>query len=281
MNIEPAVRGTTAGKAVRRNADRVGRPLLYDLPELRGAHDALWTALRERAPALRTAPARLSRDTDGDWGEVVFGQVSGYRYATQLVDHVTLIATPRYKAKGADGPFVRSAILVRAKDPVGGLVDLRGRSLALQAGDLNSINLLRAEAAQLALGGRFFGPVHPHDTLDGVAEAVLEGRTDAALLDCVALALLGRLRPDLTRGLRVLLWTTRSPGPPIIAGLSLKPSAVEAVRQALNDIAADASLEQVRNDLLIAGFNLLPKAQYRAITHLEQIAESQDYPRLA
>jgi len=277
MNALPAIEGVRAGKAARPATDLIARPLLYDIPELQGAHDALWAEVRKRVPALKRAASRLSRATD-DWEDVVLGQVSGYRYATELTERASLIATPRYIAKGADGPFVRSAVLVRAKDAASGLTDLRGRSLALSATDLDSMNLLRAEAAPLALQGRFFGALHPQESFAAAVEAVAEGAADATLLDGVALALLERFRPESVKGLRVLLWTTRSPGPPLVAGRAVE---IADIARALSAIAADPTFGWVRKDLLIAGFNPLPKAQYRAVAHLDQIAQSQGYPRLA
>lgn len=255
-------------------------PHLYDLPELAEANEALAAAVIERLEPLGVSRGGCTRSVAPVWSRLLLGQVGGYRYIKRLSDLVRPIGTPRHRAEGADGPFVRGALLVRKSDPAGGLSDLRGRTLSLQEGDQDSANLLRAEAALLAGGGGFFGNVKSEAHLDGPVRAVGEGRADAALIDGVGLAHLKRLRPQLIAPLRVLLWTARSPGPPFIAALSLEPEILAGLASAMQDAGRDPRLEPARRSLLIDGFSLLEPAQYRAVLHFEQIAETLGYPHL-
>lgn len=269
-----------AAAPVSRHRRPVLGPALYDLPELAEANEALLSAVLERLEPLGVSRAACTRSAAPVWSRLLLGQVGGYRYMKRLSDLVRPIATPRYRVEGADGPFNRSAVLVRAGDPAGGLADLRGRALALSDRDPDSGNLLRAEAALLARGGAFFDSVVHRPSFEGPIAAVAAGEADAALVDGVALAQLRRLRPSLLKGLRVLLWTPRAPGPPLISALALEPLLATGVAGALVEAARDPGLKWARDELLIAGFDRLEPAQYRAVLHFEQIAETLGYSEL-
>ena len=276
-DAEPARRDRPRARAAARP---VIAPPIYDLPELKEANDALASAVADRLEAAgfdRPVPARGRAPA---WERLAFGQVCGYRYMKQLSGLVRPLAIPRYRAQGSDGAFVRSAVLVRANDGCDGLAELRGRRLALSPTDLNSANLLRAEVAPLAAGGAFFSDLVERSGLAGGAEALAEGEADAALIDGVALAHLRRFRPQLWRGLRILFWTARSPGPPFVTSLASDPQAVQAVERALKDLATDPRLKATRDELLIGGLDSAEEGQYRAVIHCEQIADSLGYPDL-
>lgn len=92
---------------------------MYDLPELQDANDALWLALRGRLQeqGVGCLPAALTRgaDLDAVWAapNLLLAQTCGYPFMTRLRARVRLVATPRYRAKGCDGPFHRAAMVVR------------------------------------------------------------------------------------------------------------------------------------------------------------------------
>jgi len=265
-----------------RDPSRAGTvsPPLHDAPELQPLHDALWSALGDRLRRRGVAaPLRLSRGEPVDWEEALLAQTCAYGYACELEDQVALVATPRYRVRGADGPFLRSVVLVRADDRASGLADLRGARFSHPSSDANSLVLLRAEAA-LVRSGPFLGEALARDTFITAAEDALAGRSDAALLDAAAYAHIGRLRPALAAGLRPLLWTARAPGPPLVTARRTPPEALDALREALLEIEHDPAVQPVLSELLITGFNPLPKAQYRAVLHFRQIAASQDFADL-
>lgn len=257
--------------------DPIASPPLHDTPELQPLHDALWSALGDRLRRRGVeAPGKLSRGQPADWDRALLAQTCAYGYACDLQEQVTLVATPRYRARGADGPFLRSVVLVARDDRASGLADLRGARFSHASNDANSLVLLRAEAA-LVRSGPFLGEALAAGSFVAAAEDALAGRSDAALLDAAAYAHLERLRPALAAGLRPLLWTARAPGPPLVTARRTPPGTVEALRQALLEIEDDPAVQRVLSELLIAGFNPLPKAQYRAVLHFRQIAASQDF----
>jgi ABC-type phosphate/phosphonate transport system substrate-binding protein len=255
---------------------------MYDFEELRWATDALWAAIAARVPG---APAVLERGrplmdvwTDPD---LVLAQTCGYPLVTSLAGKVRVVATPRYLAEGCEGAYYRSAVVVRAEDRARCLADLRGRRCAVNGLDSQSgMNVLRAAVAPLAMGGRFFGEVVVTGAHAASVRAVASGNADVAAIDCVTWALLGRVRPAESAGLRVLDWSAASPGLPLIASVREDEDALQVLRRALSEVAVDHALSEVREALLFGGIDVLPAGAYGAILALEQAARAAGYPAL-
>lgn len=259
---------------------------MYDLPELQAANDALWTGLRDRlvTQGVRAPPA-LDRDLPLEilWRHprLLLAQTCGYPLGKSLHDKVRLIATPRYGAPGCEGPFHRSLVVVRTSDPAESLLDTKGRRCAVNALDSNTgMNLLRAEIAPLAKGQRFFRAVTITGAHVASAQAVADGEADLAAIDCVTWAHLRRHRSALTDKLRILAWTVRTPGLPLIAAPGLPAATYQALAWALDDAMADPALREARRTLLLEGVNVLPITHYKAATYLERMAAHQAYPVL-
>lgn len=256
-------------------------PAYYDLPELREAHAEIEKAVLARLQplGLGSAPSGSGHDASA-WSRTLLGQTCGYHYATGLRGQAALVASPRYRTRRAEGPFVRSAVLVRDSDVANGLVDLNARTLALDSRDLGSQNLLRAETAPLAGGQAFFKSVLAESSALAPVQAVADGRADAALIDAVTLTHLQRLQPNLMGKLRLLLWTSRAPAAPFLTSAKASPQLLAALRAALTDIVRDPALAEARRTLLLEEVVTLPEAHYRALVHFQQMAESQGYPDL-
>lgn len=266
--------------------ERVAGLPMYDLPELQDANDTLWAALRGRLSVAGVAtPERLdrTRPLESLWTSpgLVLAQTCGYPLGKTLYDKVQLIGTPRYLAHGCEGPFHRSVVLVRAHDRAESLFELRGRRCAVNALDSNTgMNLLRAEIAPLAKGAPFFGAVTVTGAHAESARTVVEGEADLAAIDCVTWAHLRRHRPKLTGALRILAWTSRTPGLPLIAAPNLSRAVYNAIRRALDEVMADPALRETRRLLLLDGVHALPLTHYRAANYLEELAARQGYPAL-
>lgn len=261
---------------------------MYDLPELQAANDALWRAIAEQlaADGVDDVPLRLTRtsDLEGLWTSpaLLLAQTCGYPLVKTLGGRVQLVATPRYRAPGCEGPFRRSAVVVRAHEAAGSLADLRGARAAINDARSDSgMNLLRAAVAPLAAGQPFFQGVAVTGAHLASAEAVAWGRADVAAIDAVTWAHLRRVRPDLAWRLRVLAWTERTPGLPLITAATTDARTLAALRRALAEVAADPELANVRETLLLDGFTLLPRNYYQLTAHLEARAEALGYPTLA
>lgn len=260
---------------------------MYDWPELEAANDAMWSAIAERLAGLGLAdvPPRLTRGEDLErvWTspDLLLAQTCGYPLVTRLKDRVQVVATPRYHAAGCEGPFRRSAIVVRADAPSDRLADLRGRRCALNDRQSDSgMNLLRDAIAPLAAGAAFFSEVTVTGSHLASAEAVAAGAADVAALDAVSWAHLGRLRPRLAKRLRLLQWTARTPGLPLITAAVADPATLRALGAALAGVAADPRLAATREALLLEGFSPLPARYYRLTQHLAERAAGLGYPQL-
>lgn len=260
---------------------------MYDLPELRQATDALWQAISARLLDRGVpAPEHLMRDDQpprAAWTNpgLLLSQTCGYPLLTALRGHAALVATPMYRAPGCDGPFRRSAVIVHSASDANELGDLRGRRCAVNEPDSDSgMNLLRAEVAPLAGGSSFFGEVIHTGSHLASLESVAAGQSDVAAIDAVTYALLRRLRPELTKSVRLLLWTVSSPGLPLITHHRQPERIRSALRAVLADVAADPRLQEVRSELMLVGFADLAPAHYRSIQRLAQFAAESGYPEL-
>jgi ABC-type phosphate/phosphonate transport system substrate-binding protein len=281
----------TAPPAVNAEAS-VSAPIaslaMYDWPELQGANDTLWSAIASRLASQEVrAPPRLTRglDLEAVWTSptLLLGQTCGYPLATRLGDRVRLVATPRYRAPGCEGPFRRSAIVVAADAPVRRLSELRGARCALNDHNSDSgMNLLRGAIAPLAVGAPgFFSEVIVTGSHLASAEAIAAGAADVAALDAVCWAHLRRLRPAVARRLRVLDWTDATPGLPLVTATGTDAATVRALQNALADVALDPDLADTRVMLLLEGFSVLPPSAYRSTLDIERRARALGYSHLA
>jgi ABC-type phosphate/phosphonate transport system substrate-binding protein len=248
----------------------------HNFPELSDANSAFWGAVIERAGLAKPAAYTASIP----WNELTLAQVCAYGFVTQWAARSRLVATPSYRARGSDGPFLRSAVLVRDNDPAQGLTDLRGRTCAYDLDDSASRNLLRAETAVLSRDGGFFGRMASDAGPLSAVNRVVQGEADAVLIDGAALAHVQRLHSTLASKLRLILWTARGPGPPLVTSALASSADVLSLRNALADAVADPALAPERAELLIRDVHPLPESQYRALLHFEQMAQSQGYPEL-
>ena len=261
---------------------------MYDLPELQEANDVFWRAIADRlvANGVPEVPNTLTRPSDlaALWRRdgLLLGQTCGYPLMKEGAGRFTIVATPVYHAEGCEGPFHRSAIVVARNSRAGHLGDLRGARCAINDwGSNTGMNLLRARLAPLAERGRFLGGVLLTGSHRQSLTLVAEGGADVAAIDCVTLALLRRIAPDLTAKVRILDWSSPSPALPLITARDSEPALVELLRTTLDDVAADPALAGVRKALLIDGFERLPQDAYHAVLDFERDAAGLGYPAVA
>jgi ABC-type phosphate/phosphonate transport system substrate-binding protein len=240
---------------------------MYDLPEIRWATDALWSAVAARlsAAGIAAAPA-LDRDMGVPelWTApaLLLSQTCGNPYVRHYRDRLRLVATPCYSAPGCDGPRYCSLLVVRQDAPGAGLADFRGAVCAVN--EWGSLSGWVALAAALPEPGFFRAALITGAHADSMA-AVTAGEADIAAIDCVTYALLQRHRPGATAGLRVIGRTAPAPGLPFVTRRDAADETVEALRAALRGALADPALDQARAALLLEGIAILGDADYDAI----------------
>ncbi len=133
---------------------------------------------------------------------------------------ITVVGAPAYRVPGCMDSLHRSFIVIRTDSRAQALDDLRATRFA--------INEL---FAPLARDGRFFASTVVTGSHAASAMAVAAGEADAAAIDCVTFALLGRYRPA------AILRTSRHrpdpPTPPLVTARSSAPHVVAALRPAM------------------------------------------------
>ena len=261
---------------------------MYDLPELRAATDAWWTAIARalRAEGVPGVPESLdrSRPYHEVWRDpaLLLTQTCGYPLTHGFADALTAVAVPTYAAEGCGPGRYSSAFLVRDDDPAGDLADLRGRRATANGPDSQSgCNVLRSAVAPLADAGRFFSEVVWAGAHRRSLAAVRTGTADVAAIDAVTFALLSRHAPAETRGVRVLGWSESAPALPYAVRRGIDAGTRARIAAALLRAAADPNAAAAREALLIAGLSPVDDAAYTVMPAMRRAAERLGYPELA
>lgn len=261
---------------------------MYDHPAIGAANDALWTAIAARliTAGVEGVPAELdrARPLPAIWDDpaLLLAQICGYPLVTRWSGRLRYVATPRYRVPGCEGAHHRSRFVVRRADPAETLASARGRRAAINEPTSNTgMNLLRAAVAAHAGGQPFFSTVIETGSHAASARLVASGGADIAAIDMVSFAHLERHEPNVTRNLRTLGWSVSVPGLPLVTARTTRPKDVTILRRVLQEIAGDPALMEVRETLLLDGFDVLHPARHRSALRLERDAERAGYPLLA
>lgn len=285
-----ATSGTGTGAGTGVTADRLRRVSslpMYDQPHLQRSNDLFWQYISER---LREAGVEgVRRDLDRESGtkqvwldpKLLLSQTCGYPLVKDLRDAVQLVATPRYKAPGCREGYYRSCIVVRKNDSASWLRDLRGKRCAINEATSNSgMNLFRALLAPLAQGAEYFESVRLTGSHFNSIYMVAKGLVDVASIDCVTFAHLQTGAPELYNAVKVIGWSDESPSLPFITSASTDRQTLRVLQSAFADAAIDPALKDVRETLLIDGFEFLPIEHYEQILDVEKKALELGYPEI-
>lgn len=261
---------------------------MYDLPETAEATDAWWRGLaRALAEAgVSDVPLRLSRDLGAraawEAPDLLLAQTCGYPLTHRLAGRVRPVATPAYACDDCEGAKHRSLVVIRKRDPASGLGALFGSVAAVNDPESQTgANALRALAAPWARDGRFFRRVLVTGSHAASLAAVQDGRADLCAVDCVTFALLRQHCPAALAGLRVLARSEPFPGLPYVTRADADDALVETLRGALFAALEDPALTEARDQLLLAGAEVLSLEAYAPILEMEHRAEAFGYPPLA
>ena len=257
---------------------------MYGLPEVAGATAAWWQGLARafRAEGVAEVPEYLSAQPTlpDHWlqPDLLFSQTCGYPLTHALAGRVRLVATPAYAARGCTGTSYCSLLIVAEDNAAARLEDLRGCRCAFNNPDSQSgYNVLRAMVAPLARGGRFFGATIESGGHRASIAAVASGQADLCAVDGVTHAMLARHAPATLAGTRVLAESPSAPGLPFITAGGAGDDLVERLQAGLARALADPALAAARDDLLIAGTEVLPLSAYDAILEMERAAIGMSY----
>jgi ABC-type phosphate/phosphonate transport system substrate-binding protein len=260
---------------------------MYDLPELRGAHAALWAGIAHhlRRAGVSDVPAALcmERSAGEVWADpaLLFSQCCGADLTGGYAGRLRVVATPRYRAPGCAGGNYASLVVVAEGSNIRTLEDLRGWVAVINHPESHSgMNALRALIAPLSRDGRFFSAAKVSGAHAASLARVASGAADIAAIDAVTHALLARHRPAALAGTRVLARTAPAPAPPYVTRASASDELIGRLQAALHAACDDPQLAAVRAELLLDGFELLAPRAYLRITAFARLARRCGYPTL-
>lgn len=244
---------------------RVAAFPMYGRPELRAALDALWDATRDglRANGVENVPQRLTPVEEGlldHWRrpDLLLSQTCGSPYRHVLKDRVALVGTPDFALENCPPGHYRSALVVRASDPRQRLAEFHGATMACNDALSQSGYAAPLVAAQEA--GVRFGAIRMSGAHLASARMVARGEADIAGLDAVSWRHMQRFDPWTTE-LRVIGWTTPTPGLPFITAFApLVPILNHCLDAALRTLPL-----ALRQDLTIAGLVAIDRGDYLAV----------------
>jgi ABC-type phosphate/phosphonate transport system substrate-binding protein len=238
-----------------------------------------WLAARGDSLALVEPDEPLERFWLRD--DLLLSQTCGYPLVHALWKRVRVIATPAFDIDGcADGNY-RSVLVTGAHVTATTLAQCQGLRAAFNDDDSNSgMNLFRAAVAPLALGKPFFSAVlRTGGHLQSLRALAIDRSADVAAIDCVTLAFVRDLLPELAGAIREIGVTQSAPGLPFIASKALPAEAAALLADALDD-AVHANPALARR-LKLKGFVRRPAADYASILDIERAAIERGYPALA
>ena len=254
----------------------IGRPVaslpMYDWPEIRWAHDALWNAIGARLRAAGVpAPDRLdrSRPSEDVWLDagLVLSQTCGYPFSRRLIGKVRLVGTPVYAVEGCDGPYYSTCIVARRGEGKR-LPDFRNRRFAKNSDDsLSGYVTLRVAMVEAGL--------HP-DAAEWVAtgghrasvRAVAGEEADIASIDAICWALAKEYEGEAAAKLEIIARTPLRPGLPFITALGRPPDDIARIHAAIRDTLADPASEAPRAALHLADVAMVAEAAYAPLAAL-------------
>lgn len=253
----------------------------------KAANAALWEriAAAMRAEGIADVPDQLDEPTDyvAHWlsPDLLLSQACGYPLVSRLRREVTVVGTFLYSAEGCDGPRYASAFIAPSDHPGRELTDFRGSRVAYNGTDSQSgYNCLRYAIAPLAGGKPFFSKGIETGAHYRSLQAVAGKEADLAAIDCVSLAGFLKHELELRDKFRIIGWSERAPGLPVITHGSADAETVAAMRRAFASVVAAPDLGRVRERLFIKGFAPLDFADYAPISAMEDAAITAGYPSL-
>ncbi len=235
--------------------------MMYRRPQLDAVHDRYWQLIRENLRAAGIdSPKALSQDAEefSVWTDpdLILSQTCGMPYRTRLHAQVTLVGTPDYGLPGCPPGYYNSALVVRADDLRADVATFMDATFAYN----QTFSQSGYAAPYWHLHPQWFSRfLHTEQHLLS-ARAVAQGQADIASIDAVTWRLIER-HEDFARHLRVLDWTTPTPGLPLITARGNDAQAIfSAVDTAIGQLEATD-----RDALGLKSLIGIPKSAYLAV----------------
>jgi len=209
--------------------------MMYARAELDAAHQRFWQLMRQQLRLIGIdSPARLSQHSEefSVWlhPQLLLSQTCGMPYRLWLHDKVQLVGTPDYALDHCPAGYYRSALVVRADDPRCTLGQFSESVFAYNQ-RFSQSGYCAAYWHVQASGFWFKRLLHTQQHLLS-ARAVADSSADIASIDAVSWRLISRYE-SFANKLRVLDWTSATPGLPLISANPDTDAIFSAVSQAI------------------------------------------------
>ena len=243
---------------------------MYCEAELRPVTERWWSGLARhlRDHGVQDVPETLTwpHDYHGHWRApgLLFSQTCGYPLVHIIGPAVKLVATPRYDARGCEGPNYAAQVIVNESVEAHSVADLRGLRLAVNGmTSFSGYHVWRHILPADTDAQTFFGEIVASGSHRASIRGVAAGEADACAVDCVTHALLSDQVVDELRGTRILTTSPVAPAMPYVTGAGTPDDEIEKLRAGLLAAIADPSLAPARRELRLAGASVLNDEVYR------------------
>lgn len=237
--------------------------MMYARPQLAETHARFWALIRTGlAQEGIESPDHLSQTADEFFvwqhPQLVLSQTCGMPYRSRLYRQVKLVGTPDYGLQDCPPGYYRSALIVRSDDAREDLAQYHDVTFAYNQ-SISQSGYAAPYWHCTPRGFWFANKLHTQSHLES-ARAVAEGRADIASLDAVTWRL-ALQHESFASALRVLEWTTPTPGLPLITSMAMDETLIfAAVESAIHALSAED-----RRDLGIRGIERIEKSCYLAV----------------
>ncbi len=255
---------------------------MYDFPEVRRYTDRWWQILAAsfEQHGFSDVPKTLDRQQTNKavWQNhnLFLTQTCGYPLRFEFREYLRPVSTPVYRAPGCDEGNYASAIVVRDSCTATELAELSGSVLAANSPDsqsgFNAIRDLVLDVEPRDQTRRFFRSVQWTGAHRTSLAALREKTADVAAIDPVSLALVRKHASNEFDGLKVIQFTRSVRGLPYAVPLNFTDDKVDRLRDALHAALEHADFEDVRENLLIAGFVDADVSDYDTIVQMSDRA---------
>ncbi len=260
---------------------------MYDLPEVRNAHDTLWAVLAQnlRNKGLDNVPDHLTHDqlVSTLWHDpdLLISQCCGYDIVHSYKNILRPIATPKFAAFGCLGENYCSSIVVAETCPYSDVRDMAGTIAVINGPESHSgMSALRHLVAQCHDEGRFFSEVKISGSHVASLDMIRHNKADIAAVDSVTLALLSKHQSHTMKGLKILGTTYTAPAPPYVVRANLSERDVKKITDALVDTFNEPTIANHRAQLLLTGLALAQREDYWILEAYKDHAAKHGFPSL-
>lgn len=231
---------------------------MYQRPELDQAHDDYWQLIASKL-GYNFPLTKEGHEADL-WlnPDLLLSQTCGMPYRLGLHDKVTLIGTPDYGIEGCPPGYYRSAIVVRHNDPRQVKSEFKNALFAYNG--KNSQSGFAAAYFDCQKDNFFFENTVCSGGHLNSAKMVAGGDADIACIDPVSLSYMEEF-DRFYNELRILDWTSPTPGLPYISALGADQQKIfNAVSAAISELPS-----YTRDLLRLKGITYIAKEVYLAV----------------